>query len=205
MRAPPRCRNPVGLGAKRVRIITNCRPGARGGAIPRAVLRGKKGDILRAPSAGPSARPTVAAGARTRVILRPRFSREEPCGPGLALSLSPFDDISYSPANRRVRVGQGVHFFVETGSWRLPGQRNARLAPLWRSHRHQTGANRRRHSVPTGGIRLRGGPRCGLMTAPVWVRGAFSSGVEHCLHTAGVAGSNPAMPTTSNQGVARKA
>src|SRR4051794_1758488 len=33
---------------------------------------------------------------------------------------------------------------------------------------------------------------------------AVSSAVEHCLHTAGVAGSNPASPTKMNQGVTRE-
>ena len=35
--------------------------------------------------------------------------------------------------------------------------------------------------------------------------GAHSSAGEHCLHTAGVAGSNPAAPTNKNKGLADKA
>src|SRR4051812_37098831 len=39
------------------------------------------------------------------------------------------------------------------------------------------------------------------MAAPVWVRGAVSSVVEHCLHTAGVTGSNPVSPTMRIKGL----
>jgi hypothetical protein len=39
------------------------------------------------------------------------------------------------------------------------------------------------------------------MRSPVWVRGAVSSVVEHCLHTAGVTGSKPVSPTMRIKGL----
>ena len=40
-----------------------------------------------------------------------------------------------------------------------------------------------------------------LNELPVWVRGAVSSAVEHCLHTAGVTGSKPVSPTMRIEGL----